>query len=68
MDLSLENVLQIVGTGAMILASTWKISQQITAISTKLDLHVKQDDTKFREVEDAINTIAPRTVRLSPRR
>lgn len=66
--MTFEQVLQIIATGALILGSTWKLSAQISAISTKLDQHIKADDDRFKELETDLNTIAPRAVRLVERR
>lgn len=62
--MTFDQVIQIIVTGAMILGGTWKLSTQISAISTKLDLHIKGDEERFRDVEADLNAIAPRAVRL----
>lgn len=65
--MSMEQLLQFLGTAAVVLGSTWKLSGQISAISTKLDEHIKSDADRFRVVETDLDTIAPRAVRLRQR-
>lgn len=62
--MTFDQVIQIIVTGAMILGGTWKLSSQISAVSTKLDEHIKGDNAKFREIDADLNAIAPRVVRL----
>jgi len=62
--MTFDQVIQIIVTGAMILGGTWRLSSQISAISTKLDLHIKGDSEKFAEVDATLDVIAPRAVRL----
>jgi hypothetical protein len=66
--MTFEQALQMIATGALILGSTWKLSSQISSISTKLDEHCRQDEARFKDVESDLNTIAPRIVRLPNRR
>lgn len=57
-------VFQVIGTGGLILGCTWRLSSQISAMSTKLDIHIRTDEAKFEEIDATLNVIAPRTVRL----
>jgi len=63
-SLTISQVLQMIGTGGLILGCTWRLSSQISAMSTKLDLHCQADAAKFKEHDDVLDEIAPRTVRL----
>jgi len=62
--MTFEQVAQIIVTGAMILGGTWRLSTQISKIATTLDLHIRADAEKFKEVDDTLDAIAPRVVRL----
>lgn len=66
--MTFEQAMQIIVTGALILGSTWKLSSQITAISTKLDEHCASDKHKFEELDADLDKIAPRVIRLPGRR
>jgi hypothetical protein len=68
MIMTFEQVLQVIVTGGLILGSTWKLSAQISAISTKLDEHIRQDTEKFAEVDRTLDAVAPRVIRLPNRR
>lgn len=68
MHLEIKDVLELVTLCFLILGSTWKLSSQIAAISTKLDEHCKADAEKFEAMDTTLNDLAPRVIRLPDRR
>lgn len=74
MHLDLKDVLEIVTLAFLILGSTWRLSSQMSEVSTKLigldgklDTHIAADRDKFAEVDATLDAIAPRVVRLERR-
>jgi hypothetical protein len=61
---TLKDVLELIGTGAMVLAGVWRISAQLTSIETLFSEHCKKDDAAFAAIERDLDTIAPRAVHL----
>lgn len=59
-----EQAFQLLSIAAMFLAGTWRLSSQISKIDAKLEGHIEADRDKFKEVDDTLNIIAPRAVRL----